>query len=267
MNAFNSLTILPRGMFEANVEHIAPLAHQFIILEGAFAPLASSFTKDGHSTDGTVEAIKRFQQKYPQIELIQSPEGGWPCGVDRCLDASDKKITGDYLWLTDGDEFYHEKDTPVILRLLEECQPYMVEFYGNHFFGDYNHCIAHIKGESWGSGPWMRIFKNCPGESHWVSYSPPFYRYKEGVICNEQQNIITHDEMLEMGIKLYHYGFVAQSQIDFKKVFYTTSGVDYEKHWDEWQKDHSVPIVLGAKTTEFKYDDHPAVIKKLIGQQ
>ena len=263
--AFNSLSVLPKGMFEANIKHIASIADKITIIEGAATPPAKPFTKDGHSTDGTVEKIKEIQVKYPQIELVQSPNGFWLYrNAEDMFRDLNRKMTTDYIWFMDGDEFYHEKDIPVILQLLKERQPYMIEFYANYFWGNWNNVTSDETGHLWSNSlPWQRIFKNSPNESYWHDFAPPTLIYKDGVVCNNQSNIITRDEMLSLGIRMYHYGFITKSQIDFKKVFYSHSGVDYEKAWNEWQQDHSASIILGTKTVEFN-GTHPEPIEELI---
>jgi len=267
--AFNSVSILPEGMFEANINHIAQIADKISIIEGAADPPARPFTQDGHSTDGTVEKILELQKQHSQIELIQSPKGFWLYrNAEDMFRDLNKKMTTDYVWFMDGDEFYHEKDIPVIVKVLEERQPYMVEFYANQFWGDWNNRISDGTGHLWSNElPWQRIFKNSPNESYWHDFAPPTLVYKDGVVCNNQSNIITRNETRTMGINLYHYSFVKRSQVEFKHKFFKGSGWDYINIWDSWQKDHATMLPYGAVTEEFGPEGHPSVIKKLIKEE
>ena len=259
MYVFNAASIMPKGMMAACIRHLVEYVDEFLIVESV-DPKAKMFGPDGKSTDDTEQIVLGMRQKWPQIKW--KPIGSIKAKEDRYA-ASNRIMQGDYVWLLDADEFYHEKDIPLLLKLLEDRRPYVVNYYANHFWGDWNHRVKHIKGQSWGNGPWFRIFKNNPGRSYWIENAPPLYMYEDGILCNDQKNRIDADELLEMGIKLYHYGFVQKSQIDFKHVFYQ-GGADYQSLWSEWQKNHNASIVLGTKTVPFDQSGHPLVIRKLI---
>ena len=263
---FNGMSILPSGMFIKNIECMLPHVDKFTIIEGASYPPAKPFTNDGHSTDDTVMVIKKLIEEHgPKIELIQSPSGWWEYGTGEYYKAINKKMTTDYVWILDNDEFYHELHIPRILDLLEKRQPYMVEFYAKQFWGNWNTHVSKESEGQWGNElGWQRIFRNKPGVSYWVEHHPPTLIYEYERVCNNQSNVLTRKEMREIGIELYHYGFVCRSQVEFKHKFYGKSGWDYTGMWDKWQKDHSTLLPYGAETEEFDPAGHPAAIHDLM---
>jgi len=252
MIVYNAASILPKGMLKACIDHIYDLAHEIVVIEGA-CERAIPLTPDGHSTDNTVEIV----QSYPKVRLIQK-DGGWKDQQDM-YDMTNGQLQGDYVWWLDSDEFFHENDIPVIVKTLEEKKPYAMYFDAIQFFGDWYHRISDETKHLWsGELPWQRIFKNQPGKSYWHYIRPPEYMYEDGIKCNDHPSVIKNQ------CKMYHYSFIKKSQIEFKNIFYDHHGVDYQKAWDDWHSDHNSPLILGTKTTEFKFEDHPKIIQNLI---
>ena len=270
MLVFNGETIPPKGMMEATIMHHYDIAYEFLIVEGASKARASSLTLNGHSTDNTVEIIKTLQSKYKKIKLIQSPNGFWEDKLAMCK-ATNGIAKGDYICQLDVDEFYHEKDFVKILNIMEN-EPYAIYFYANHFWGNWNYCIDENSGKGWANATeWRRFHRNCPGKSKWIEHRPPAYLYKHRLICNKQNNIVTRDDTLKLGIKLYHYGFVKKSQINFKHIFYNSNSneneTNYKMFWKNWQKDHNSKLVYGDTTVNFNFYNHHSSVKKLIRKE
>ena len=106
----------------------------------------------------------------------------------------------------------------------------------------------------------MRIFKNSPGSS-WKSHAPPIYQDENGTEMNRV--VMTREHTLSLGIKMYHYGYVAKSQAEFKKKYYNNSTlVDL---WNRWQENKDLPIINGDRSKLF-LEKHPEIIYKLIGE-
>jgi hypothetical protein len=109
-----------------NLRSIYPWAYQIIVVEGACKAAVAVATQDGHSTDGTLDVLRRFQaEEDPDRKLIivtaedeGHPNGFWPGEKHEMSQAYAKRATGNYLWQVDVDEFYREEDMPAIVSLL-----------------------------------------------------------------------------------------------------------------------------------------------------
>jgi hypothetical protein len=259
---FNAESILPKDMLRKNIEQWVEIADEIIIVEGATKALtrpfdgdAQNFTPDGKSTDATRDILQTLEKEHSKIKLILA-NGFWNGKTAMC-NAASKIATGDYLWQVDQDEFYHENDIPKILNILEKYKPDAVHFYANHFWGGYWTIMDN--NQPWGNGqPWMRIFKNVPG-SHWISHEPPEYQLADGTVCNKG-HVINREQTDSMGIKMFHYGYVNKSQVDFKAKFYRNS--QYVSLWDKWLLNNNTPI-LKSVTTPF-LGEHPKCIQTYL---
>src|SRR5688572_24531949 len=96
-----------------------PFAHEIIVVEGAVPAAAGIATPDGHSRDGTLEALARFKAgEDPDDKLrIVTREGFW-AEKDEMSQAYAERGTGDYLWQVDVDEFYRPDAMRAVLNLL-----------------------------------------------------------------------------------------------------------------------------------------------------
>jgi len=262
---FNTISTLPNNMLEYCIENIYDKAHEIIIIEGATKSInhywdgdTSFFTKDGRSTDGTLEYLYKLKKKFPKIEII-TKEGFWDGKTEMC-NVYAALATGDYIWQLDSDEFYKEEDILKIIEVLTNERPDAVHFYANHFFGGFDYCIDE-KQKKWGNDiPWMRIFRHIPNKSYWISHEPPNY-VCNGNVCNNGK-VISRDETLKKGIKLYHYSYVCESEINFKSKFYRNN--KYIEYWNNFKFNKDIEI-FGSKLTKFE-GQHPNNIQKLISQ-
>lgn len=264
--ALNAASILPTGMLEAQLDQLYYIGDEIFITEGATKVTNNHYwdgdttwlTVDGHSTDNTVDIIKNYSDPQKKITLIQK-NGFWNGKTEMCNEWS-KRTTCDYIWQIDTDEFYKKKDIDKIKQILEKYKPDAVHFFANHFWGSYNHCFDEKTGSGWGNNiPWMRIFKHTPG-SQWISHEPPNYMLANGTVCNNGR-YIPREEMLRIGIKMYHYSYVTQKQKDFKVKFFK----DYwlNDAWTNWQNNPNSIVKDGSYTVEFK-DTHPEFIINII---
>jgi len=264
---FNAESILPKGMLRKNIEETLKFADELIIVEGAthartgyFDGNALPFTNNGRSTDTTIQVIEDLKAKYPdKIKLVLGSDDGFWNGKTAMCNAAAQLATGDYLWQVDSDEFYHENELPIIIKLLEEQKPDAVHFFANHFYGGYEELIGND--QPWGNGiPWMRIFRHTPG-SHWISHEPPNYQLADGLICN-RGIVITREQTNALGLKMYHYGYVMKEQVDFKAQFYGQP--TYPTTWEKWKLDKVNTRIFGSKTSHFE-GTHPACIREYLG--
>lgn len=265
MLAFQCESTLPKGMLRACIAQFYHHVDQIVIVEGASKAIshkfdgdADEFTKDGSSTDGTLEALMSLDDPENKIEIVK-PNGFWDGKTSMANEAA-KRANGDYIWEISSDEFYMSKDMEKIKELLDSKKPDAVHFHANHFVGDFKHIINGETDYLWGNNePWMRIFRNEPGSS-WISHEPSEFQLVSGLICN-RGNVIDRFETLEMGIKLFHYAYVAREQANFKAKFYVRP--EYVKMWEEFQNDKSTPWINGAIASEY-VGTHPEHIQALL---
>jgi len=261
MIVFNSCSILPDNMLSLCIQNIYPFAHEIIIVEGATKSVnhywdgnTTSLTKNGKSTDNTIEYIKMFSDPDHKIQLIESC-GFWDGKTTMCNEYA-KRATGDYIWQLDNDEFFHHQDIKTIISLLKNEKPDAIHFFANHFFGDFNHCIDERGDGIWGNDiPWRRIFRHIPNKSHWLSHEPPNY-ICNGIVCNEGKLINKYDT-LKMGIKMYHYSYITKNQASFKDVFFNQS--NNLKEWEQFQTNKNT-TAHGSQVYLFE-GSHPKIIK------
>ena len=92
---------------QASLESVYPLADRILIVEGGndYAVAAGWCGPDKRSTDGTVEAIRSFNDPGGKVELIQ---GAWRDKVEQRNAYARRLNPGDWMILMDGDEVFHE---------------------------------------------------------------------------------------------------------------------------------------------------------------
>jgi len=262
---FNSLSILPQGMFKACLDNIYSFAHEILIAEGAVEPTfdnkgdATSLSSDGRSTDGTLEFLYSYYDPDKKVKIFKKDD--YWCGKTEMCNIISQNATGDYLWQVDSDEFFHKEDIEKIIDILSIQEFDRVDFYANQFCKDFYHCCDE-EDVYWSNLiPWMRIFRHEP-KSQWYSHAPPIYLDSQGQVRNK--NVLTRDMTLMMGIKLYHYSMVSRTQAEFKQKYYKAGGVDWLKLYDLWQEKEENNRVIGE--SKFKKFDgrHPSIIEELI---
>jgi hypothetical protein len=261
---FNTESILPKNMLKLCIENILPFVDEYIIVEGAtkasyghpFDGDTSFFTNDGKSNDGTIEVLQDLEKTYDKIKVIYS-KGFWPGKTFMC-NAASHMAQGEYILQKDADEFYHHSDMEKIIDLLKKHNPGQVDFYANHFVFGFDSCIDETNGKKWGNDiPWRRIFKHTPGKSYWMSHEPPVYN-NQGFPTYQWNNNISRDRTLSMGIKMFHYSYVVESQFRFKSKFFKNP--EYDMVWDRY-KDIGVKNIFGIEPKKF-FGDHPEIIKQ-----
>ena len=122
---FGMIVLNGRPFLEYNLRALYPFAHQIIVVEGACEPAASLATPGGHSTDGTLETLKRFKEEEDpedKLVLVNAEDDGKPSGFwtekDEMSQAYARRATGEWLWQVDSDEFYIESDMRSVLELV-----------------------------------------------------------------------------------------------------------------------------------------------------
>ncbi len=177
---FGMIVLNGEPFLRYNLRALYPFAHQIVVVEGA-APAARGVAgPDGHSTDGTLETLRRFQaEEDPDGKLIVvtaedegHPNGFWPGEKHEQSRAYARRATGDYLWQVDVDEFYQPAAMARVLdRLTAAPAIRAVTFEQITFWGGFDYWV-----DGWylraGAGRYRRLFRWGPGYAY-ASHRPP----------------------------------------------------------------------------------------------
>jgi hypothetical protein len=223
--SFGIIALNAQPLLEYNLRALYPFAHQIIVVEGAVKAARSLATAEGHSTDGTLEMLRRFQaEQDPQHKLIVvsaqdagHDSGFWP-EKDEMSRAYAERATGDWLWQVDSDEFYRPSDMQAIVNLLERDPSITaVSFPYIEFFGSFDSQITgtwHLYEHSL----FHRLFRWGKGYSY-QTHRPPTVLDAAG---NDLRKLhwIFRPENNSHPIFLYHYSYVFPKQAKQKVGYY-----------------------------------------------
>lgn len=203
-----------------------PFAHQIVVVEGGHEDTRAVATPDGHSIDGTLEALRRFKaEEDPEDKVtIVTRDGFWPktdeLGRHRTHQsrAYAERATGDYLWQVDIDEFYRPEDMQAIITMLRERRDVSaVSFRTHSFFGGLRYVA-----ESWdhlgGGRDFNRLFRWGPGYRY-VTHEPPTVVDDRGRDLRDL-HWVRAGEMARRGVFLYHYESLIPWQVEQKVRIY-----------------------------------------------
>ena len=124
---FGILALNAQPFLAANLRALYSFAHQIIVVEGAVRSANRLATPEGHSSDGTLEMLRRFcAEEDPQhkVEVVLAQDAGYTDGLwpekDEMSQAYAERATGDWLWQVDADEFYLPEDMVAVMAMLEQ---------------------------------------------------------------------------------------------------------------------------------------------------
>lgn len=226
-----------------NLRAIYPYAHEIIVVEGASPAAETIATKDGHSTDSTLDSLYQFKEgedSENKLQIITAedegyPNGFWPGEKHEQSQAYAKRATGDYLWQVDVDEFYKPEDMEVVLHLLISNPTItavsfkMITFWGGLDYitdGWYLHRGADI---------YHRLFKWSP-DHHYVTHRPPTVHDSNGKDMREIK-WIGGEYLAKRGIKLYHYSLLFPKQVMDKCIYYSQADWAERKEAKKWAEE------------------------------
>jgi hypothetical protein len=199
-----------------NLRALYPFAHQIIVVEGATSGAAANATPDGHSTDGTIETLRRFKaEEDPEKKLtIITRDGFWP-EKDEMSQAYAELATGDYLWQIDSDEFYLPHDMERVLLLLEANPDITaMSFQQITFWGAPNYTA-----DSWilrrGAAEYHRLFKWGKGYTY-STHRPP-------TVLDEHGCDLRSIHLERSRISLFHYSLLFPKQVTEKSEYYASA--------------------------------------------
>lgn len=223
-----------------NLRALYPFAHQIIVVEGAAPASKAVATPDGHSSDGTLNALRRFKAEEDhdgKLTIVTAEDEGQPNGYWREKDEMSRayalRATGNYLWQIDADEFYLPRDMQLVTDMLARDRDIkavsfpMRTFWGspgfivNSFFLE--KFIAH-RVFAWGRG------------YRYTAHRPPT------VVDDQSQDLrtmksLTADLMRQKGIYLFHYELLFPKQVIEKCQYYAAVGwTSVLRQADEWAR-------------------------------
>ncbi len=265
-----------------NLTALYPFAHEIIVVEGA-APSARDFaTSSGHSADGTLDILRRFQREEDpenKVIVVTAEDEGHADGFwtekDEMSQAYARRTTGSYLWQVDMDEFYRPEDMQKVIKMLADDPAITAAtFQVKTFWGG---LTAHTDGIflRWEAQNFHRLFAWEPGYEY-VTHRPPTVRDDRGRDLRAR-HAISGPEMARCGIFLYHYSLVFPFQIDFKLAYYgnmdRSQNIPLQHQRQRWHDNFfslADPLyvddtsVLGEPSWLVSYPGpHPQVIRQL----
>ena len=225
-----------------NLRSLYPYAHQIIVVEGACPGARNIATPDGHSRDGTLEILRRFQaEEDPEhkVVVVTGEDEGHPDGFwtekDEMSQAYAKRATGNYLWQVDSDEFYRAEDIQSSIAMLRD-NPDIdgMSFKQISFWGGFDYLVDayYLR-----SGPEIchRLFRWGDGYTY-VIHRPPTVHDAGGRNLRDLDYISGYD-LAKKGIVMYHYSLLLPKQVIEKCDYY--SSVDWidRKRATQWADD------------------------------
>jgi Glycosyl transferase family 2. len=235
---FGMIVLNGEPFLRYNLRAIYPYAHQIIVAEGASPRAAHAATADGHSLDGTLQALYRFKaEEDPDNKLVivtaemcGHRDGFWPGEKDEQSRAYAERATGDWLWQVDVDEFYHPTDIERVIDFLQQHpDTSCLCFQAYHFWGGFDYLAdgglfwnRQYQGEPWGR--YRRVFRWRPGYRY-DSHRPP-------TIVDERGREVTRRRIRyadALGVRMYHYYMVFPHQFAVKGTYYQNQPWERER--------------------------------------
>lgn len=218
------------------LRQLYPFAHEVIVVEGG-SRSAIDQALEGHSIDGTLEALQQFKEQEDPENKVQiiTKDSFWE-EKDEQSQAYAERATGDYLWQIDIDEFYKAKDIQAICKLLYE-EPSIdgIGFRLMNFWGSFDTVvdswIVRRSERNWGGI--RRLFRWGKG-FRYTAHRPPTV-YDGGGRNLRNGYWITGKDMAKRGIYCYHYGMIFEKQAQQKVSYYQNMFKSHQnmKDWYE----------------------------------
>jgi hypothetical protein len=224
--AFGTIVLNGEPFTRYNLRSIYPWAYQIIVVEGACRAAAGVADSTGHSRDGTLEVLRRFQaEEDPERKLVivtaedeGHPDGFWPGEKHEMSQAYAKRATGDWLWQVDVDEFYLPHDMERILGILQRpCAPTAVSFEVRTFTASPTHLVDGYQLRS-GANVFRRLFAWGPGYRY-TTHRPPTVVDERGRDL-ASLNPLPARALARQGIFMYHYEQLFPKQVLEKCAYY-----------------------------------------------
>ncbi len=234
--SFGMIVLNGEPFIRYNLRALYPFAHEIIVVEGAVKAAAPIATQDGHSTDTTLETLKRFKEQedpYDKIKII-TRNGYWR-EKDEQSQAFAKIATGDYLWQIDVDEFYMPEDMQTIIeRLAEPPKISAVSFIQLSFWGGFDYIS-----DGWylhqGGNHIHRVFRWGIGYRY-STHRPPTVLNSQGQDVRSI-NWLKGTDLARKNIWMYHYPLIFPKQVQEKSRYYDAANWVKRNKMSAWAND------------------------------
>jgi len=104
------------------VKNVLSLGYPYLEAIISALPIVDEFLiSDGGSTDKTFYHINKLKEKFPQIQIFETPVVASPHweSFDEALNFLIAKAKGEWLLEVQSDEFRHEKDIPQLIEIIK----------------------------------------------------------------------------------------------------------------------------------------------------
>lgn len=241
------IAINEEQFIEANLKHIYDwdCCHEIIIVEGAVEKYPSqNINLDGSSKDRTVEIIKNFPDPQNKIKLIQ---GKWKNKEEQRSQYA-TRVTGDYMFVIDVDEFYTKKDLEILKQEMID-NPNVLQFRFARPLGivHFWHGLERrVVGGYW-DVPHQRIYKYIKGMKYIDNHNHPTLPLPDGRRMDQIKDVGT---FIETKVICYHLGFARNfQQVRDKQNFYYNRGEketrpmysECREAWFSWKPGMALP--------------------------
>ena len=207
-----------------------PFAHQIIVVEGVCVSASSISTSNGHSTDGTLEVLMAYKAHHDpegKLFIVTAKDEGYSNGFwpekDQMSQAYAKRVTGNYLWQVDSDEFYRQDDMKRIIDLLRSGVD-AISFPTINFFGGLNYAIEGFYLIRDRADEFHRIFAWGKGYVYKTHRPPTVVDEKNINLRNKFW--LSSEQMRAKSIYLYHYSLLFPKQVGEKVCYYSRISID-----------------------------------------
>jgi FkbM family methyltransferase len=253
----------------STLRSLYPFAHQIVVVEGAAPAAVNIATADGHSRDGTLDALRRFQaEEDPEskVSIVTAedeghPNGFWPGEKDEQSRAYATRATGDYLWQVDIDEFYRAEEMRRVIDMLRgDPTIEAVTFKQITFWGGLGY-----RTDGWylrrGATYYHRLFRWGPGYRY-ATHRPPTVLDPEGRDLRTG-NWLGGEELARRGIHLYHYSLLLPKQVIEKCDYYGNAAFAKRPAAVAWAQD--AYLRLGRPYRVHNVYDFPSWLERYRG--
>ena len=261
--SFGMIVLNGEPFIRYNLRALYTYAYEIIVVEGAVESAAAIATPDGHSTDGTLATLRQFKaEEDPDDKLTIVTRDGFWSEKDEMSQAYAARVTGDYLWQVDADEFYLPEAIQKVIDMLKaEVSISQITFNQTTFWGS---PAYRVDGWFPGRSKWCchRLFKWGPGYTY-VTHRPPTVYDEQGRDLRTL-NWLDGRQTQAAGIVMLHYSLLLPKQVREKAIYYQNAAWAKRERMQWWVTD----CFFGLKHPFYVHNayDYPSWLERYTGK-